>query len=416
MAVQRSGGRQRGNIEERGGALRVRLYAGTDPVTGRQVYHRATIQGTDDAALRRAEDKLAEFRTKVLNQRSAASSVSFSYAIDEWMRTSEIEASTRKTYLGYIANHIKPVLGKIPVKKLDVRTLESFYTELRRCRIRCDGRPFVVHKAEDEHDCAELDCQPHKCKELAASTVQQIHSIISGTLAAAERWDWINSNPARLTRRPRRRPPEPDPPTTAEAGRIVDEAFRLDDDWGTLVWLAMTTGMRRGELCGLRFSRVDLDAEVIDLRRNWVLGAEKDTKTHQNRRIALDSETVALLREHRARVEARLAELDVPFSEDLFVFSNARTPDHSVPYSPNAVTQRYKDMATRLGIKTHLHALRHYSATELLTAGVDLPTVAGRLGHGGGGATTLKVYAAWVAASDRKAAEILGSRMPKRTT
>ncbi|MGH3757108.1 tyrosine-type recombinase/integrase [Actinophytocola sp.] len=159
----------------------------------------------------------------------------------------------------------------------------------------------------------------------------------------------------------------------------------MDDDWGTLVWLAMTTGMRRGELCGLRFARV-----------------------------ALDAETLTLLREQRTRVEARLAALDRPFTDNLFVFSNARTPDHSEPYSPNAVTQRYKDMATRLGIKTHLHALRHYSATELLTAGVDLPTVAGRLGHGGGGATTLKVYAAWVAASDRKAAEILGSRMPKR--
>ncbi len=56
------------------------------------------------------------------------------------------------------------------------------------------------------------------------------------------------------------------------------------------------------------------------------------------------------------------------------------------------------------------------AATELLSAGVDLRTVAGRLGHGGGGATTLRVYAAWVAASDRKAAEILGSRMPKRRT
>ena len=77
------------------------------------------------------------------------------------------------------------------------------------------------------------------------------------------------------------------------------------------------------------------------------------------------------------------------------------------------MTQRYKDMAVRLNINTHLHALRHYSATELLTAGVDLRTVAGRLGHGGGGATTLRVYSAWVAASDRKAAEILGSRMPK---
>ena len=78
------------------------------------------------------------------------------------------------------------------------------------------------------------------------------------------------------------------------------------------------------------------------------------------------------------------------------------------------MSSRYKDMADRLGIDTHIHALRHYSATELLTAGIDLRTVAGRLGHGGGGATTLRVYAAWVAASDRKAAEILGSRMPKR--
>jgi integrase len=188
----------------------------------------------------------------------------------------------------------------------------------------------------------------------------------------------------------------------------------MDEDWGTLVWLAMTTGMRRGELCGLRFGRLDLDAEVIDLRRNWVLGAEKDTKTHQNRRIALDSETITLLREHRGRVEARVGSLDRPFTDDFVRVQQREDARPLRAVLPQRVTQRYKDMATRLGIKTHLHALRHYSATELLTAGVDLPTVAGRLGHGGGGATTLKVYAAWVSASDRKAAEILGSRMPKR--
>ncbi len=188
----------------------------------------------------------------------------------------------------------------------------------------------------------------------------------------------------------------------------------MDGDWGTLVWLVMTTGMRRGELCGLRFSRIQLDEEIIDLRRSWVAGREKDTKTHQARRIALDSETVTLLRYHKERVRERVESVGATFSEDLFLFSGLSNFDHREPYSPNAVTQRYKDMAARLGIKTNLHALRHYSATELLTAGVDLRTVAGRLGHGGGGATTLKVYAAWVAASDRKAAEILGSRMPKR--
>lgn len=123
---------------------------------------------------------------------------------------------------------------------------------------------------------------------------------------------------------------------------------------------------------------------------------------------------MSLLREHGERVRTRVESLGGTFTDDLFVFTGTKTPDHAQPYPPNAVTQRYKDMADRLDIDTNLHALRHYSATELLTAGVDLPTVSGRLGHGGGGATTLRVYAAWVAASDRKAAEILGSRLPKR--
>ena len=96
------------------------------------------------------------------------------------------------------------------------------------------------------------------------------------------------------------------------------------------------------------------------------------------RRIALDSETVALLREHRERVRARIEELGGELTGQTFVFSSVRSPDHSEPYSPHAVSSRYKDMADRLGIETHLHSLRHYSATELLTAGVDLRTVAGR--------------------------------------
>lgn len=69
-------------------------------------------------------------------------------------------------------------------------------------------------------------------------------------------------------------------------------------------------------------------------------------------------------------------------------------------------------MAERLGIKTTLHNLRHYSATELISAGVDLRTVAGRLGHSGGGATTLRRYAAWVAEADQRAAITLKGRMP----
>lgn len=346
--------------------------------------------------------------------------MAFGDAVDEWMRRGEIEDSTRSGYVNYIEKYIRPALGRNPVSKIDARTLETFYNELRRCRIKCSGKPFIEkHATNDEHGCQAEECKAHECKPLAASTVRQIHSVISGTLSAAEHWDWIISNPAKVARRPKAKPPEPDPPSPAEAARLVEAAFDMDEDWGTLVWLTMTTGMRRGELCGLRFSRLDLDEETIDISRNWVNGKEKDTKTHQSRRLALDSETVVLLKEHKERVEKRLKSLGQKFDKDRFVFTSLSTtgdqfPDHRAPYSPTAVSARYADMAARLKIKTHLHALRHYSATELLTAGIDLRTVAGRLGHGGGGATTLRVYAAWVAASDRKAAEILGSIMPKR--
>lgn len=219
MGGARSGStRRKGNVEERGDSLRVRYYAGMDPVTGKQVYLRATIHGTDDAAWKKADDKVAEFRTQVVKQRSATSSVPFSHAVNEWLQKSEIEDSTRASYVNYIDRYIEPAIGKLAVNKVDARTLESFYSELRRCRIHCDDKPFIEkHTKADEHDCVAEDCKPHTCKPLAQSTVRQIHSVISGALSAAERWGWISTNPAHVARRPKAKPPEPDPPTPAEA-------------------------------------------------------------------------------------------------------------------------------------------------------------------------------------------------------
>jgi integrase len=411
--------RRRGNIRQRGSSLQVRLFADKDPVTGRDVYLTASIPGTDKKARKKADDKLAEFRTRVNKQRSTQSSVKLGYAIHEWMRTSEHEDSTREGYLGYIARTIRPALGDVPITKITARMLENFYTELRHCRVRCDGRPFIEHRAAGEHDCGTAKCAPHVCKPMAASTVHQIHSILSGTLDAAVRWDWISTNPTKAAKRPKQKPPQPDPPSPTVAAQLVEAAFDMDDDWGTLVWLVMTTGIRRGEVCALRWSRVNLDEGVVEIRSSYLLrrgvGKEKDTKTHQMRRIALDTETIVLLGEHKDRCQRRMADLGIEFTDDMYMFSGVHDFDPRKPYSPHAVSSRYKDMAERLGINTHIHALRHYSATKLLSAGIDLRTVAGRLGHGGGGATTLRVYAAWVAASDRKAAEVLGSQMPKRS-
>jgi integrase len=246
--------------------------------------------------------------------------------------------------------------------------------------------------------------------------VRQIHWILSGAFSRAVRWRWIAVNPAGQAEPPAPPHPDPQPPNPADAARIVNESWR-DPDWGALVWLAMTTGARRGELCALRWHHLDLAAGVLTLRRSAYLDEngelrEKDTKTHQQRRVALDPDTIEVLRELHARYLDRLAQLDADADPADYVFSPE--VDNSGGYRPDTITQRYGRLAARLSITSHIHALRHYSATELINAGVDVRTVAGRLGHGGGGTTTLRVYAAWLSESDQRAAGTLAARVPPR--
>jgi integrase len=136
----------------------------------------------------------------------------------------------------------------------------------------------------------------------------------------------------------------------------------------------------------------------------------KDTKTHQRRRIALSPESIAVLEAHRNRAAARATLVGAELKPDAFLFSSA--PDSSVPLLPGSVSQKYARQVRATGLDGHRHELRHYSATELLAAGVDRRTVAGRLGHGGGGATILRVYAAWVPESDKRAAAAIVGNLP----
>ncbi len=429
--------RQRGAIRRRGNSLQVTVYAGVDPITGKRMF---LSESTTDAA--EAERIRRRLVAQVDDHRGPKTSATFGRALDAWLRTHEAEETTLDGYRGYIRRTIEPALGSVPLTRISAQVLEEFYAELRCCRHRCrDGDPAVDHRTTAEHECrvvrhrrrpgrpgrevhdcataacVVVECPPHHCTPMSASSIRQVHWIISAVLAAAVRWEWIRTNPADTAKKPKQRAPQPEPPSAADAGRVIAAAWEQDDDWGALVWLVMMTGMRRGEVLALRWPDVDLDAGIVAVRRNYVRstarGIEKDTKTHQMRRISLDAETVAVLNEHRARYEEQVRAFGVEPSEQAFVFSYQ--PMHDVPADPSAVTHRYGRMCAALGIDSHLHALRHYSATELLTAGVDLRTVAGRLGHGGGGATTLRVYAAWVGEADRHAAELLSSRMRRPT-
>jgi integrase len=427
--------RARGHIRRRGGSFQVLVYAGVDPLTGKDHY---LTESTRDE--REAQKILTRLLGQVDEQRNPRTRATLGAALNAWLRTHEAEETTLDGYRGYVRRTIEPALGAVPLAKITPQVLEEFYADLRRCRHRCrDGEPAVDHRTTVEHDCRTVrhkrrpgrpgrephdcaiagcvvvECPPHSCAPMAASSIRQVHWILSAALAAAVRWEWIRTNPADNAKKPKQRAPQPEPPSPTEAARIVAAAWEQDDDWGALVWLVMVTGMRRAEVLALRWSDVDLAEGMLAIRRNYVRsrsrGIEKDTKTHQMRRISLDPETVVMLTEHRARYDEFVRELGVEPTDQAFLFSHR--PMRDAPSDPSAVTHRYGRMCAALGIDSHLHALRHYSATELLTAGVDLRTVAGRLGHGGGGATTLRVYAAWVGESDRRASEILGSRMKR---
>lgn len=351
---------------------------------------------------------------QVYEKRNPRTKATVNQLLDRYLAEADLEFNTLDVYRGYAAKHIRPFLGQEKVGSLDSGVMDSLYAELRRCREHCrKTKGQIDHRTSREHECDDR-CRPHACKPLAASTIRQIHFILHGALRRAVRWKWITTNPIADAEPPAAPKGNPRPPTPKQAARIINEAFK-DPDWGALVWLTMVTGQRRGELCAIRWSHLDLDHGVLHLEKaigqrgskKW----EKDTKAHQDRRLTLDQETLEILRERRVRFLARAAAMGLELRDDAYVFSLA--PDgsaHLIPDSVGAIPQAGR--ASR--DQTTIHKLRHYSATELIAAGVDIRTVAGRLGHGSGGTTTLRAYTAWVSEADQHAAGSLAARMPIR--
>ena len=408
--------RQRGEIETlASGSLRVKVYAGVDPLSGKRLYLTETVPA-GPRALAEAKKVRTRLIGQVDEQRNPRTRATVNQLMDRYLDVLDVEVTTRARYEVAIRLHVRPLLGELPVSRLSGETIDAFHALLRRCREHCDGRPFIVHASSDgdgAHECADR-CRPHVCRPLSTASIRKIHFCLSGALSRAVRWRWIAVNPLDTAEPPRGVTNNPHPPSAQQAAAILTAAFAMDLWWGVLVWLAMTTGARRGELCALRWDSVDLDRAVLSVRsaiaqdgsRTW----EKDTKTHQQRRIALDSTTVGLLRAYRRQCDEDAAALGVEIAPSGRIFSPA--PDHSTWITPSSVSQRYARMCARLGWDMNIHELRHYSATELISAGVDVRTVAGRLGHGGGGTTTLRAYAAWVAEADQRAAGTLDDHMP----
>ena len=201
--------------------------------------------------------------------------------------------------------------------------------------------------------------------------------------------------------------------------RVLLAAAEADDpEFGALLRVITATGARRGEVVGLRWSDLDEATATIVIRRSVVSvpdgTVEKDTKTHAARRIAVDPETLAVLRAERRRIEERAELCELVFNPDGFIFT--ASADGSRPLHPDTVTNGFRRICARLGLKgVRLHDLRHLHATQLLAAGVPVRTVSGRLGHANA-ATTLNVYAHFLKASDREAATVMGELLGGTTT
>jgi integrase len=395
--------RERGSIRQRGNSYEVRVYAGLDPLTRTPI----VLSGTEPT-YPEAEKLRTKFLAQVDENRHPRSNVTFVAVLERYLTTVAGEEHTLYWYGSLITNYIEPTFQKEKAGKITAEMLDMFYARLGRCNEQCEGRR--AGRVDPPTG------KPHRCTPLKPSTIRKIHFFIRPALAAAIRWGYLSLNVADLALLPTNTRKDPDPPSIEECARVLNSAWRRDPDWATMLWLAMVTGCRRGELCSIQWCDVDLARRTIwvafsEQRRKGKKQRRKDTKTHQKRRIALDYETVELLEDLLQRRKDACAALGIPFRPNGYLFS--ADPDGANALVLGSVTQRYKRLAIKLELSSHrLHSLRHYTASELIAAGVDIRTVAGRLGHGSGGATTLRVYAAWSPVADQRAASVVGRQLP----
>ena len=364
--------------KRREGVWELRVYVGRDPPTNNPRQISRTFHGGSraaDEALRDLIDKYGEGRPDGMG-------ATFGKLLDRWLEESdrmELSPTTMRTYRAQVDQVIRPRLGKIALIRLSPKHLDDFYGQMKD-----EGR--------------------------SPKTIRNYHAIISSALHQAVRWEWVRENAADKAKPPRISQRRVTAPSVEDVRLVIVAAEDRDPRLAPLLMLAALTGMRRGELCALRWTDVDFEHRELGVSRSLVVVrggvAEKGTKTDHIRTVALDDVGVALLSRHRENVEnwARVAEVSV--TENAYIFSHSL--DGSKPFRPDNVTGFFIRVRDSLGLhKVRLHELRHFTATQLIGAGVDVRTVAGRLGHSDP-SVTLRVYSHALEERDRAAADIIG--------
>ena len=369
-------------MRQRGSAWELRVYLGRDPQSGTGQYASKTVRGTK----REAQSALAAMVAEADRGLVAKTRGTVAELLERWFEHAAPDFSP-KTVLetrGVLDRYLVPDLGSVQLAKLRADDLDRYYRRLRECGR--SGRP------------------------LAPATIKRIHGILRRALAQGVRWGWLPTNPASAATPPRVPVSDIKPPSPEQLARLFSTAVDTDPELATFVVTAAATGARRSELLAVRWRDIDLEVGSVTIGRAIVVGidgiVEKDTKTHAVRRVALDVTTTEALQRHRAVAEERATACGVELGADAFVFSPH--PAGAAPWYPDSVSRAFGKLCRQAGCKgVRLHDLRHYVATRLLAAGVDVRTVAGRLGHRNA-STTLNVYSHFLPEADRQAADVLG--------
>ena len=376
MAKKRANGD--GSIRKRkDGRWEGRYVVGHDPVTGKMISR--NVLGKTQAQVK---EKL---RTAIENSKRLDYTQTGKYTVGQWMdewfeayAKVKVRPSSHQTYKGYIENHIKPNIGDIPIEKLTSLQLQKFYRLLLT-----EGR---VPRIESEK-------QP---RGLSAKTVRNINQVISSAMDMAVRHKLILSNPTEGCELPKVEHREMKTLPAEQLGAFLREA--KESGVYELYYLDLATGLRRGELLGLKWEDIDLQNGIIHVRRQVarVDGEVKELplKTKNSyRNISISQDAVAML-----------TEMEAHRSSD-YVFPSST----GGPTSPDSVNNMLHRVLKRAGLPSiRFHDLRHTFATLALQNGVDIKTVSGMLGHFSAG-FTLDTYAHVTTSAQKEAARTMGN-------
>ncbi|MEE9298696.1 MAG: site-specific integrase [Acidimicrobiia bacterium] len=324
---------------------------GPDPSTGTR--RRRTRRGFPSkkeaqSALRR---ELTELESGAHVDRTAMTVAE--YLVGEWLpaHSQQVRPNTLESYRSAIERHIIPRIGAIRLQHLGPRDINRLYAAL----------------AEGGSEAGE---------PLAPKTIRNAHVVLRRALEDAVKWELIRRNPAAAASPPTasRRPPVPDPWRRHEVRTFLESV--TGDELEGLWVLAATTGMRRSELLGLRWSDVDLERgrlsvvqTVVPVRGKPEVGPPKTKRSA--RLVHLDATATEALIGRRRR-------LPVHLPEDAFVF--ARSDGSALRHG--TVTNRFQRLRERAGLRhIRLHDLRHTWATLALEAGINPKVVSEQLGH-----------------------------------